>query len=716
MKNSERRRFMQIMGSGALVAALPGSISKALAIPAHHRTGTIADVEHIVILTQENQSFDHYFGTLRGVRGFSDPRAVNLPNGRPVWFQPNVPDTFGLGVDELPPFRVNAPNLGMEYLPGTAHDWNSSHRAWNSGKYDQWIANKSPLTMAYLERGDIPYHFALADAFTICDAYHCSVMGPTDPNRYHMWTGWTGNDGLGGGPVLSNAESGYDWATYPERLQAAGVSWKVYQDVGVGLDGNGYWGWTSNAYIGNYGDNSLLYFHQYQIALPGTPLAVGAKTGTNIAAGGTPNNLFDILREDVRTGKLPQVSWIASPEAYSEHANWPANFGAWYISQVLDILTSNPEVWSKTILFINWDENDGGFDHMVAPTPPQGSNDGMSTVDTINEVYADNGSGFISGPIGLGTRVPLLAVSPWSKGGYVNSQVFDHTSLIRFIEQRFGPHHPGLIEPNITPWRRAVAGDLTSIFNFANPNEHKVKLPDTTAYLPPEANSNPNYNSGRDSYPVTPSNVLIGLPVQETGIRPARALPYQFNVHGTASFSDKSFRINFGNIGSAAAVFQVRSGDAADLPRSYTVEAGKSLADAWKVGSAYNLSVYGPNGFFRSFKGNIAAGASQATSLDVRAGYDTEDHGGITLRIRNTGKKAAEVTVLDAYTGEEFAQYLAPREDMDRDWPLHKFHGWYDLIVRVTGDTAYECRLAGHVETGRDSITDPALGGLTLKA
>ncbi len=715
MKSSDRRRFIQIMGSGTVVAALPLSISKALAIPAHNRTGTIADVEHIVILTQENQSFDHYFGTLRGVRGFSDPRAVKLPNGRPVWFQPNTPDTYDWGVDELPPFRVNSLSLGLEYLPGTAHDWNSSHKAWNFGKYDQWVVNKSPMTMAYLKRDDIPYHYALADAFTICDAYHCSVMGPTDPNRYHMWTGWTGNDGTGGGPVFSNAEDGYDWITYPERLEAAGVNWKIYQDVGAGLDANGYWGWTSNAYIGNYGDNSLLYFHQYQNALPGTPLADRAKTGTNIAAGGTPINLFDTLRDDVSKGKLPQVSWITPPEAYSEHANWPANFGAWYISQVLDILTSNPEVWSKTILFINWDENDGGFDHMVAPTPPQGSNDGKSTVDTINEVFVNNGtSGFMSGPIGLGTRVPLLAISPWSKGGYVNSQVFDHTSLIRFIEQRFGPDYPGLIEPNITPWRRAVAGDLTSIFNFVNPNEHKVKLPSTAGYVPPEANSNPNYASGRPSYPVSPSNVLIGLPTQEQGIRPARALPYKFDVYGAAHFNDNTFQIHFGNTGRAAAVFQVRSGNAADLPRSYTVEAGKSLADAWKLGSAYDLSVYGPNGFLRSFKGNFAAGTVRS-SLDVRASYDTEDRGGIELHITNTGKQAAEVTVLDAYTGVEFVQYLAPHEDLERDWSLHTFHGWYDLIVRVKDDTAYEFRLAGHVETGRDSTTDPVIGGLTLK-
>src|SRR6202165_2278429 len=328
MSKIDRRKFLQALGSGAISTALPGSISKALAIPANNRNGTIDDVEHIVILTQENQSFDHYFGTLRGVRGFSDPRAVKLPNGRPVWFQPNVPYTYGFGVAELPPFRVNLPSLGLTYLPGTPHDWQSSHAAWNFGKYDGWVPAKSPITSAYFKRDDIPYHYALADAFTVCDAYFCSVMGPTDPNRYHMWTGWLGNDGNGGGPVISNAEVGYDWKTFPERLQAAGVSWEVYQDIGDGLTAAGFWGWTSDPYIGNYGDNSLLYFHQYQNALPGNPLADDAKTGTNVLADNMdPARLFCELRAGVQNGKLPQVSYIAAPEAYTEHPNWAPNFG-----------------------------------------------------------------------------------------------------------------------------------------------------------------------------------------------------------------------------------------------------------------------------------------------------------------------------------------------------------------------------------------------------
>ena len=199
--------------------------------------------------------------------------------------------------------------------------------------------------MAYLTREDIPFHYALADAFTICDAYHCSMLSSTDPNRYYMYTGYSGNDGKGGGPVLGNEEKGYGWTTFPEILEQAGVSWKVYQDTGTGLDAAGGWGWTSDAFIGNYGDNSLLYFNQYRNAQPGNPLYDKARTGTNVKAG---DGYFDQLKADVLAGKLPQVSWIAAPEAFCEHPNWPANYGAWYVSQVLDALTADPDVWSRT--------------------------------------------------------------------------------------------------------------------------------------------------------------------------------------------------------------------------------------------------------------------------------------------------------------------------------------------------------------------------------
>jgi len=175
--STDRRTFLQLLGTAALSATFPASISRALALPANNRTGTIADVEHIVIMMQENRSFDHYFGTLRGVRGYGDLRTIPLPNGNSVWFQPN-------GDSYLLPFHPGAPNLGLQFIEDLAHDWTSTHLAWNQGKYDQWVPNKGTTTMAHLTRSDIPFHYALADAFTICDAYHCSLVGPTDPNRY----------------------------------------------------------------------------------------------------------------------------------------------------------------------------------------------------------------------------------------------------------------------------------------------------------------------------------------------------------------------------------------------------------------------------------------------------------------------------------------------------------------------------------------------------
>lgn len=372
--STDRREFLKLLSTAAAAAAFP-SINRALAIPAHDRTRSMDDVEHIVFMMQENRSFDHYFGTMRGVRGFGDPRAVKLPNGNSVFHQPDPKNPAGFVL----PFHPDVPNLGLQFIEDTPHDWTGTHLAWNDGKYDQWVPQKGTTSMAHLTRQDIPFHYALADAFTVCDAYYCSLLGPTDPNRYHMWTGWVGNDGSGtapDGPVIDNSEIGYDWKTYPERLQQAGISWKIYQDVGTGLDAADFWGFTGNAFIGNFGDTSLLYFLQYQNAADGSALAQRARTGTNLLNSNF-QGLFDILRGDVQSNQLPQVSWIVAPEAYSEHGNWPANFGAWYVSQVLDALTANPEIWSKTVLFYMFDENDGFFDHMIPPTPPEFANPGI---------------------------------------------------------------------------------------------------------------------------------------------------------------------------------------------------------------------------------------------------------------------------------------------------------------------------------------------------
>lgn len=696
MSGHSRRTFLKLMGSGVALGALPGSIQRALAIPANNRTGSIRDIEHIIILTQENRSFDHYFGSLRGVRGFADPRAVKLPSGQSVWHQPN-------GSGELLPFRPDLDKLGMAYLHDVPHGWNDSHGAWNNGHYDQWVPNKGTNTMTCYNRNDMPYHYALADAFTICDAYYSSVMGPTDPNRYHLWSGWTGNDGSGGGPVISNAEVGYSWTTFPERLQQAGVRWKLYQDIGNGLDQAGYWGWTSDPFIGNYGDNSLLYFTQYQNAQPGEPLADFAKTGTNVLAyGRDPFHLMDNIRADVQNGTLPQVAWITTPEAFTEHPNFPPNMGAWYISQLLDILTENPEIWSKTALFINYDEGGGFFDHLVPPTPPQTATQGASTVDASSEIYPGDAKN-IRAPYGLGTRVPMIVVSPWSKGGWVNSQVFDHTSLLRFIEARFGHDYPGLQEPNITPWRRAVTGDLTSTFDFVRPNDLPASLPDTSAYLPAELSRQPSVT------PVPPTNQT--LPEQERGIRPARALPYSLYTRSSVDSENNSVRLHFGNAGKAAAVFHVRTDDGV-VPRDYSVEPYRELDGEWQVSGQYAISVYGPNGFFRSLQGVIDG--TRTTSLDVHS-RDALMANGIRLIIRNTSVTTREVRIRDQYTGRTVEVTLKPGDSISRHWSTARSHGWYDLRLSVEDDADFACRLAGHVENGRPSVSDPAMGGVAVK-
>jgi phospholipase C len=753
MSPTNRREFMQFMGMTALTSALPTNIAKALAIPANNSTGTIQDVEHVVILMQENRPFDHHFGTLRGVRGFNDPRAVsiNLPlaNGTgtapvPVFLQPagaaNVADGYGVppnygtlggpadGADVIPPFRVDptaagVSNLGGSYLPGTDHGWSGTHAAWNEGRYDNWAIQKGPMAMSYMTREDLPYHHALADAFTVGDAYHCAIMGPTNPNRCYLWTGCIGNvnylgtggtDGAGAGPVTYNGLSVnndyFVWETFPEVLQKAGISWKIYQDLAGATFSPDFGDGTGNSFAGNYTDNSVLYFNQYATAAPISPLFENACTGTGIIntipSSSAPaeawkdwaESLFSQFKSDVQSGKLPQVSWIVGPAGYTEHSDYPINYGAWYISQVLDILVSNPEVFSKTVFIVNYDEADGSFDHIVPPSPPPTAGAGASTLNYDLEIVTTSTP---NGPIGLGTRVPFLAISPWSKGGYVVSQVFDHTSTIRFIEKRFGVY-----EKNITPWRRAVVGDLTSAFNFANPNNREVDLPSTENFLPSVfelAGGNVN------DIPITP---IIGVPPQEKGIRPSRALPYELDVHGSVDTSSSTVSLTFLNTGSAAGVFQVRSGNPADAVRFYTVEAGKKLADKWSVSGSYGLSVYGPNGFVRFFNGSIS---STAAILKVRSNYGTSGGGSIGWKITNLGAKGA-ITVLDAYSGETNTQSLDSKDDFEGESSLGKFHGWYDLIITVAGDPTFSYRIAGHVETGTESFSDPALGGLvTLK-
>ncbi|MDH6119846.1 phospholipase C [Kitasatospora sp. GAS204A] len=432
-----RRRMLTVMATAAGADLLPASVQRALAAGTPRR-GSLQDVEHVVMLMQENRSFDHYFGTLAGVRGFDDPHALLLETGRSVFHQPDNSHPDGY----LLPYRLNTRTTSAQAIPSTDHSWHVQHRAWNGGKLDAWMSahraadgTHAPYVMGYYTREDIPFHFALADSFTICDHYFSSVQGPTWPNRLHWMTGGIDAEGRHGGPVTGFfPDRELTWTTYAEQLEAAQVSWRVYQES------------ESRDF------NTLAAFAAFKHAKPGDPLHDKAMTAQ-------PAGTFE---DDARADRLPAVSWILPTTDRCEHPNALPAAGADFIASKIEAIAANPKVWAKTVFILNYDENDGLFDHVPPPVPPFG---------TAGE--------FVQGvPIGAGFRVPCIIISPWTTGGRVASELFDHTSVLQFLE-RF----TGVRAAYVTDWRRQTFGDLTSAFQFDKGPSTAPPLLDTTAPL-----------------------------------------------------------------------------------------------------------------------------------------------------------------------------------------------------------------------------------------
>jgi phospholipase C len=431
-----RRRMLGFSAAALASAFLPPNLRRALAADPLRPLSSLNDIKHVVVLMQENRSFDHYFGTMAGVRGFSDPSALILPNGRSVFYQPDTvnPDGYIL------PFHLDTQTSSAQKIPSTSHEWKVQHESWNGGKMDQWLqahrkadAVNGPYVMGYYQRADIPFQFALAEAFTLCDAYHCSVLGPTRPNRLYWMTGMADADGKNGGPVISNdiPQRGYRWTTYAERLEQAGISWKVYhQEFDAGFD-----------------LNVLSLFENFRHLQPGSPLFDKALA----------NSPADQFERDAMNDQLPTVSWIMPLMHLSEHPEFTPADGAAFVASKIDAIAANPEVWAKTVFILNYDENDGLFDHVAPPSPSPG---------TPGE--------FVDGvAIGAGFRVPCIIISPWTAGGWVCSQPFDHTSVLQFIEKL-----TGVREPNISDWRRQTFGDMTSALRFGGSVTKPPFLPD----------------------------------------------------------------------------------------------------------------------------------------------------------------------------------------------------------------------------------------------
>jgi len=839
-----RRDFLKkaalLTGATGLSGILPASIQKAMAInPAPG--STYMDAEHIVILMQENRSFDHTFGSLRGVRGYNDPRAITLPNKNLVWLQSNnAGQTYA-------PFHLDIKNTKSTWMNSLPHNWGNQVSARNDGKFDKWLESKRsgtkayadmPLTLGYHNRQDIPFYYALADAFTVCDQNFCASLTGTDPNRLFFWTGTIrAEQNENSRPNVWNEDADFGklkWTTFPERLEDHDISWKCYQNeisIDVGFKGE------EEEWLSNYGDNPLENFAQYNAflyekhlvqvqkradELPGeisdiqkkiSALAAGDAQALHLKGqlkekqselddinkeqasyqpgqfeklsqkeknihnkafssnindpnyhelttltyddNGTQRQLKvpkgDVLsqfRQDVQTGNLPTVSWLTAPENFSDHPSAPW-YGAWYVSEVMDILTHNPEVWKKTIFILTYDENDGYFDHIPPFVAPHSHKEGTGKVShgidtrvefvTLEQEQERNGfpeNDLTESPIGLGYRVPMVIASPWSRGGWVNSEVFDHTSTLQFLEHFLNKKTGKKIkETNISSWRRTICGDLTSTFRpyhgepIAEPTFlqrdavvegiHKAKfkkLPSDYKLLTADEISQINHAPHLSPY----------MPKQETGTKPSCALPYQLYADGNLSADKKLFKVKFkaddavfgeAALGSPFNVYAPGKFKQDDVRAwAYALTAGDDLGDEWHLhdfeNNAYHLRVYGPNGFFREYAGNSAD-----PDITMLCEYQpkltsNELSGNIELKLTNWNvKKQYQVQVTDnAYKTTDHKKILTASSASSIILELKKNHYWYDFTVRVSGVANFMKRYAGRVETGKPGLTDPFMG------
>ncbi|WP_377267708.1 phosphocholine-specific phospholipase C [Peterkaempfera sp. SMS 1(5)a] len=653
-----RRSFVVAAAGATAAAGLPGMTGTAEADSGdRHPRGSVHDVKHVVILMQENRSFDHYLGALNGVRGFDDKQGVVFPNGNSVFQQPDGGRAEGYSL----PFRFDTSAFKAQDFGGLDHGWSSGHQAVNHGAQNGWVAAKGHYTMGYFTREDIPFQYAMADAFTVCDQYFTSLNGPTDPNRLYLWTGTPGpgTDGTTG-PFIDNSivteNPVGDWTTYAERLEKAGISWRVYHNPDGSDDENG-----------DYDDNALSYFKQFAEAPKDSPLYVNAMTKHDLTA-------FD---EDCRNNELPTVSWLVAPFNYCEHPSAGPDWGAWWVNQALQSLMSNKEVWKNTVFLVMYDENDGFFDHVVPP-------------------YAEAGTEgeFVDGqPIGLGSRVPMWVCSPWSRGGWVNSQVFDHTSVLRFLEQVTGVH-----EPNISAWRRAVCGDLTTCFDFSNPDYSIPKLPDTDE-LKARATAQHNLPAVQ-----APADGKQKMPQQEAGDRPHRNLPYRPFADVTVDRRTGKVTCTMVNDGSVAYVFTVLPNIVHPFSGSpFLVQPRSSRTYVWDTTATdgrYDFSLYGADGFVSRFSGTVVPEdqtdvALPSVTADLRPSGKPE-HASVELRLVNDGD--TEVTF--AVTANDFSDdsstvQVGPRSRKNVSWK--STDGRYDFTVTASTGTRFVRRYAGTV-------------------
>ena len=493
-----RRELLKLSGiaAAAEIASLAmygcggASVGTSTGSPLPPACAKLSDIDHVIILIQENRSFDHYFGSYRGVRGFSDQSGA--------FQQPDPANATTPPLAKLLPFHLDTSITNAACTHDITHDWVPQHQSWNNGAMDGFVTSRLPfnpndavLTMGYYTRADIPFYYAVADAFTICDNYFCSVLGPTDPNRLYTMAASIDPAGQNGGPILQTIIANrpsfngrLTYTTMPEQLQTRGISWKVYSSP------------DENVLGGILSDNVLSYFKNFQ-----DPASVLHQNAFG------PQFPIDFLA-DVAAGNLPQVSWIIGSVVTSDHPPAPSLFGENILSLIVDALTAIAALWAKTVLFVTYDENGGFFDHVAPVTPPLGTAGEYVTAPAVPDPTVI-GSPPIPGPIGLGFRVPTLIISPFSRGGFVSSDLFDHTSVLRFLETRFGAE-----VPNLSAWRRATVGDFTSALNFKAPDHSLPNLPSPISPIQQVLQQCTANLAGQTPYAMPNPQTL---PVQEAG-------------------------------------------------------------------------------------------------------------------------------------------------------------------------------------------------------
>lgn len=776
-----RREFLEksslLLAGLGTSSVLHPSILKALAIDPAAQS-TFYDAEHVVILMQENRSFDHAFGALKGVRGFLDKRAFVKQDGHSVFFQKNDDGKYAS------PARLDLRNTKSTWMSSLPHSWADQQKALNKEKYDQWLQAKAsgnkdykniPLTLGYYNREDLPFYYQLADAFTIFDQYFCSSLTGTTPNRLFLWSGTLREQQNGKVKAnVVNENIDYDkarqakWKSFPEILEQQNVSWRIYQNeisLPKGMSGE------QEAWLSNFTDNPIEWFSKFNVKFskgyyqnipniiaylkkeieknPDQKERLGSMLAevqedqvkyhpdnysklsqeeknlhekaftTNVndpdywklEIGKDENGerlvvpegdvLFQ-FRKDVEEKKLPLVSWLVAPEHFSDHPGSPW-YGAWYISEVLNILTKDPETWKKTIFIINYDENDGYFDHVLPFAPPvnpsqpvdMNGKEGVEYVDQSQE-YMSNPSlknyEKIEGTVGLGYRVPMIIASPWTKGGFVNSEVSDHTSVLQFLENFIMKKYKKNVHiDNISDWRRAICGDLTSAFNSSSVKAPQMNYLDQKEYAK-------TINAAKNKpvpdlkwYSENELNANL-LEIQERGLKPSNPLPYHFHVNLEG---EQIKMTNLKENGVPLLIYDRTQFNSTHYHFSYALYSKQELSHAVHSG-AYDYEIFGPNGFFRKFKGNNIS-ELEVILVNMTAKNQVE------LIFRTHKKKNATIHLEDLYGKTKKTITLQkPEEKIIID--LDKNKGWYDLKL-----TFNDClwHFAGRVETGKVSVSDP---------